>query len=146
MSTNQHPPTHETTVRVTYRDTDQMGWVYYGNYPTWFEVGRTELLRNTGSTYKDWEKSHGVFLPVVECHLNYHAPARYDDLLIIKATISAITKASITFNYEIRNSATDQRLVTGYTKHPFLDINGHIRRVAHELIPEWYALMNGKKK
>ncbi len=136
--------THETHLRVIYRDTDQMGVVYYGNYPAWFEVGRTEMLRAFGSSYKEWESVHGVLLPVVECYVKYHHPACYDDIIRIRTTIDKLTKVSITFAYEIFNAETDILLTTGYTKHPFIDHDGKILRVGDKLLPKWFEAVNKK--
>lgn len=137
---------HDTLIRVTYRDTDQMGIVYYGNYPTWFEIGRTELLRATGITYRDWEIHHGIFLPVVQCHLDYHHPAHYDDMLNIQTSITTLTKASVIFQYRLTLVETGRLLVTGYTKHPFVNREGKIARIAHQILPHWFSILNGTSK
>lgn len=91
-----------TQIRVRYGETDQMGYVYYGNYAEYFEVGRVESLRNLGCTYKDLEKS-GVWLPVTDFEIKYHAPARYDDQLTILTRIRSLPAARIYFDYEVRN-------------------------------------------
>ena len=74
-----------TQVRVIYGDTDAMGFAYYGNYLKWFEIGRSEWFRKTGTTYRELEKS-GLYLPVVEAHCSYLKPAFYDDLLTIETS------------------------------------------------------------
>lgn len=121
-------------VRVTYRDTDRMGAAYYANYLVWFEIGRVELLRSLGQSYKDWEDVHGIFLPVAECHVEYKRSARYDDLLRIETTVTRLTEASITFHYEIYRDLDNKKLAIGYTRHPFVDKNGRIVRVASKLL------------
>ncbi len=143
-NTNHFSNSNETKIRITYHDTDQMGVVYYGNYPTFFEIGRTELLRSTGATYKLWETEHKILLPVVECHLHYHKPAHYDDVLRIKTTLTSLSKIAAVFSYEIFNDETNELLTTGYTKHPFIDETGKIKRIADKLMPEWYRALNNK--
>lgn len=95
---------HETQVRVRYGETDQMGYVYYGDYAEYFEVGRVEALRSLGFPYRRLEEE-GVMLPVRELHTTYHQPARYDDLLTLRTTIMALPSVRITFGYELRNEA-----------------------------------------
>lgn len=96
----------ETTVRVRYAETDKMGYVYYGNYTQYYEVGRVEALRALGSSYKEME-DNGVMLPVYSCAIKYLKPALYDDLLVIKTIIKEIPTAKITFDYEIYNQKNE---------------------------------------
>ena len=74
---------HEVQVRVRYGETDQMGYLYYGNYAQYFEVGRVELIRSLGITYKELEEVHGIWLPVVSLEMRFVRPAYYDDLLML---------------------------------------------------------------
>ncbi len=92
----------ETTVRVRYAETDRMGFVYYGNYAQYYEVGRVEALRQIGTSYKEME-DNGVMLPVYTCNIKYHKSALYDDLLIIKTIIKVLPTVKISFDYEIYN-------------------------------------------
>ncbi len=92
----------EIQIRVRYAETDQMGYVYYGNYAAYFEVARVEMLRSLGFTYKKLEEE-GVLLPVLDFSIKYIRPAYYDDLLTIKTTIREIPAARIRFNYETLN-------------------------------------------
>ena len=92
----------EITLRVRYGETDQMGFVYYGNYAQYYEVGRVELLRSLGFSYKSLEKS-GYELPVVNFKINYFKPAFYDDNLTIKTIIKSLPTSKITFHYECYN-------------------------------------------
>ncbi|MHC1726733.1 MAG: acyl-CoA thioesterase [Syntrophobacteraceae bacterium] len=104
----------KTHFRVTYADTDAMGFAYYGNYLKWFEIGRTEWFRNTGTSYRDLE-GKGLFLPVVEAHCSYVKPAFYDDLLTIGTSFKFAGHARLRFDYEIYR---DKELLTqGYTQH-----------------------------
>lgn len=89
-------------IRVRYADTDQMGYVYYGNYARYYEIGRVESLRSLGFYYKAMEDS-GVMMPVYENTSRFIKPARYDDLLTIKVTIRDVPSARVVFEYEIFN-------------------------------------------
>jgi acyl-CoA thioester hydrolase len=93
----------ETKVRVRYSETDQMGFVYYGVFAQYFEIGRVELLRSLGISYKKLEEE-GYFLPVVNFEIHYKKPALYDDELSIKTTIKQLPSVRITFYYETYNT------------------------------------------
>ena len=93
----------ETKIRVRYGETDQMSFVYYGVYAQYYEVGRVELLRSLGVTYKELEEM-GFALPVVNLNINYKKPAYYDDELTIRTTIKELPSAKITFYYEMLNA------------------------------------------
>jgi acyl-CoA thioester hydrolase len=118
---------HQTTYRVIYGDTDKMGIAYYGNYLRWFEIGRTEMIRSWGLSYKSIEEK-GVLLPVSEAYCKFLASAQYDDILIIKTVLDTSVKAGIKFNYEVCNQADKRLLTTGYTKHAFMDTQGKVIR------------------
>ena len=92
--------THDTKLRVRYGETDQMGFVYYGDYAEYFEVGRVEALRGLGFPYRRLEEE-GVLLPVLELHVRYHAPAHYDDEITVRTTIRELPTARIIFHYEL---------------------------------------------
>lgn len=94
--------TYEVEVRVRYAETDKMGYVYYGNYASYFEVARVEAFRYLGFSYKELEAS-GVMMPVLEFKTKYIKPARYDDLLTIKVMIRKKPSVRITFDYEVYN-------------------------------------------
>jgi acyl-CoA thioester hydrolase len=110
-------------VRVRYAETDQMGVVYHANYFVWFEVGRTDLLRGTGRTYRDME-ADGVSLPVIEARCEYKRPARYDDDLEIRTTGSLMSPVRIAFSYEVVRQSDSQIVATGQTIHASLDRSG----------------------
>ena len=109
---------HNYQYRVRYADTDQMGYVYYGNYARLYEIGRVEALRSLGFSYKEMEDS-GVMMPVYENKSRYIAPALYDELLTIRTTIKTMPAARIVFHYEIFNSA-DILVHTGETTLVFV--------------------------
>ena len=92
----------ETFVRVRYGESDRMGYAYYGNYPLYYEVGRTEMLRSLGISYKELEDT-GIILPVISLSSNYLKPAFYDDLLCVKTYIKELPSVRIRFDYEIYN-------------------------------------------
>jgi acyl-CoA thioester hydrolase len=112
---------HEFDFRIAYADTDRMGVVYYGNYFTLFERGRTELLRSKGFRYRDLEEQMGVFLPAMEASCEYLAPARYDDLIRIRTWIEESGAAHVVFRHEIVDADTGKLLARGRTKHPFVN-------------------------
>ncbi|TDB68259.1 acyl-CoA thioesterase [Arundinibacter roseus] len=89
-------------IRVRYADTDQMGYVYYGNYARYYEIGRVEALRSLDFHYKEME-DEGILMPVYENRSRYLRPARYDDLLSVRVQISKLPSARVVFDYEIRN-------------------------------------------
>ena len=120
-------------VRVSYRDTDQMGFVYYANYFVYFEMGRTELLRSLGRTYRACEES-GIFLPVLETSCKYHASARYDDLITVTTRVERWTKAALDFSYECRRAQDGVLLATGVTRHAFTNREGRIIRIGDRIL------------
>jgi acyl-CoA thioester hydrolase len=115
--------TRTTRVRVRYAETDRMGVVYYANYLVWFEVGRTEWLRESGWTYRDMERD-GVLLPVIEAHCEYRQPARYDDDVEIRTRATLLSPIRIRFDYELRLTAATDPAAIGHTIHAAVDPNG----------------------
>ena len=109
----------KTTLRVRYAETDRMGYVYYGNYAQYFEVGRVEALRQLGYSYKEIEDS-GVILPVVDLQVKFKKPALYDDELTITTFIKELPSVRIRFEYEVRNQ-NDELICTGETSLVFVD-------------------------
>ena len=122
------PYTVDTQFRVRYAETDAMGIVHHANYVVWFEVGRVEYFRTLGQDYGQWEEE-GYLLQVSEVHARYHAPARFGDLIKVRTWLEQIQSRSVTLRYEILNAASQQRLVTGWTKHISVDRQGKIRRL-----------------
>jgi acyl-CoA thioester hydrolase len=120
-------------LRVIYGDTDQMGVVYYANYFRYFEFSRSEFFRAKGGDYRALEKD-GLFLPVVEASCAYKAPARYDDVLVIRAWVSELKRASLTFCYEIRREGEDLLLCTGRTVHACIGREGRPVRLPAAIV------------
>ena len=127
------PISHEFPIRVRYEETDQGGVLYHGNYFTYFEVGRTELLRSLGFSYRKMEED-GTFAVVVKATCSYHKPARYDDLLTIRTTLVRITRVKI--EYEHRVLRDNEHLATGNITLAFVDRSGVIQRVPDWMKPE----------
>jgi acyl-CoA thioester hydrolase len=121
------PDFYDTTVRVRYAETDQMGVVYHGNFFVWFEVGRVELLRQMGFEYKCMELEDDCFIVVAEARCRYHKPARYDDLLRIRTWISESGSRIVRFAYEITSEANGELLATGETAHVICNRQGRPR-------------------
>jgi acyl-CoA thioester hydrolase len=98
--------TTKTTYRVRYSDTDQMGVVYYGNYPRFYEIGRSEMIRDLGYTYKELEES-GVFMPVAAVNAKYRMPLYYDELITIETSLKKMPQARMVFYHSIYNSKNE---------------------------------------
>jgi acyl-CoA thioester hydrolase len=115
-------------LRVRYAETDQMGIVYYANYLVWFEVGRTDLLRESGWSYREME-ADGFSLPVVEATCEYRQPARYDDELEVRTTGALMSPVRVRFEYQVVRSSDAATLAQGHTVHASLDRDGRPRRL-----------------
>ena len=96
---------HTSQVRVRYGETDQMGFVYYGVYAQYYEVARVEAMRSVGILYAELEKSHHIWMPVMNMQVRFLRPAKYDDLLTIETTVPSFPQKDIRFRYEIKNEA-----------------------------------------
>lgn len=118
---------HQTTYRVIYGDTDNMGIAYYANYLRWFEIGRTELLRAWGMAYREIE-AQNILLPVSEVHCKYKTPAKYDEVLRIAATLDPGQKAGLKIDYRITNDDGQIVHAQGYTRHAFMNRDGRVIR------------------
>jgi acyl-CoA thioester hydrolase len=137
------PPMFQARQRVIYGDTDQMGVVYYANYLRYFEHARNEFFRDRGGTYREFE-AQGLMLPVVEAAVNYRAPARYDDLLLIDTDIISTSRVRLTFGYEVRRENESVLLCSGHTVHACLTTAGKPAR-----LPDYVAKLasrSGKRE
>jgi acyl-CoA thioester hydrolase len=129
-------PRSVSRVRVRYAETDNMGVVYYANYFVWFEVGRTDLLRARGWSYRDME-SDGFSLPVIEAHCAYKLPARYDEELEVRTSAALLSPVRLRFDYDVARIADGATLASGHTVHATLDRDGRPCRLpdrARELL------------
>ena len=124
---------NRTEYRAIYGDTDKMGVVYYANYLRWFELGRSELLRQVGHPYRSIEE-RGTYFPVVEVSCRYFKSAHYDDLIVIQTGLTMIARASLAFAYRIHLASDDSLIASGSTKHACVDKDGRIRRIDREVI------------
>jgi acyl-CoA thioester hydrolase len=115
---------HDTTVRVRYAETDQMGVVYHANYLIWFEVGRVELMRAMGCEYKTMETEDDCHIVVAEAHCRYDKPAHYDEVLRVRTRVTEWRNRIVKFSYEIFRDADNTLLATGYTTHVICGSNG----------------------
>ena len=131
--------TTETKIRVRYADTDQMKMVYYAKYFEYFEQSRSDLLRGMGFPYPEIERL-GYYLPVIEAHANYMKPARYDDLIFIKAIVSDSPLARIRIDYEVRGEVNPELLATGHTVHSFVSVaTGKPTRAPQQFMEKFIA-------
>ena len=117
-----------SVVRVRYAETDQMGVAYHGGYFAWFEVGRTDLLRNRGMTYKELE-AQDLHLPVIEAGARYLRPVLYDDLIEVRTRVAEFSGARVRFEYELHREGTEGPLATAFTAHAAVDGRGRPRRM-----------------
>lgn len=121
--------------RVRYAETDQMGVVYHANYLVWCEMGRTELIRNRGASYAQLERE-GLVLAVADASLRYHAPARYDDMIRVEASVDAVRSRTVKFGYviyRVTEGAPNERLASASTTLIALDTESRPRTLPREL-------------
>jgi acyl-CoA thioester hydrolase len=126
--------THHHQLRVLYGDTDQMGYVYYGNYGYYYEQARAEAIRSMGITYKQLEES-GTMMPITRMNIKYIQPAYYDELLTIKTIIPELPNRIILFCYEVRNEK-NVLINRGETHLTFIDMQSKRLTTAHPLLIE----------
>lgn len=128
---------YRTTVRVLYGDTDAGGVVYNANYLRYFELGRTEMMREWVCSYREIEEA-GFILPVTECWARYKAPALYDDLLIIETEIAELSRLKCKFSYrvlrKVDHSEKPKLLVKGYTVHAAVTRDGRLTRLPDDIL------------
>jgi acyl-CoA thioester hydrolase len=122
---------HDEQIRVRYQETDAMGRVHHGSFITYFEIGRTELLRATGQTYRQFEEQ-GLMLVVAEISCEYFQPAMYDDLLTVRTTTASAKGARIEHHYEVFRGQT--LLARGRSVVACVDRTGKVRRLPRSLL------------
>ena len=130
---NKTPTVNETRIRVRYAETDQMGVVYHANHFIWFEVGRVELMRQFGFSYKDMESEDDCFIAVVDAQCRYKAPVHYDDEVTVRTHLKHVREKVIRFGYELRGAGTGELLAEGETTHIVAD-----SRMKPRALPEKY--------
>jgi acyl-CoA thioester hydrolase len=124
---------HVTRVRARYGETDQAGVVYHATFLSWFEVGRTELLRETGQSYADFERERALRLTVVEAHLNYHVPGRYDELVRIESWIEGLRRVRFTVRHRISSEERGCVLATGFIGLACVAFDGRICAIPEDV-------------
>jgi len=123
MSSNNHPIMNETRLRVRYAETDQMGVVYHSNHLIWFEVGRVELMRQLGFSYRDMEREDGRFIAVAEVKCRYRAPVYYDQEVVVRTRLKNVRESVVVFSYELLQADSGKLLANGETTHIVTDLN-----------------------
>jgi acyl-CoA thioester hydrolase len=121
MNLNHAEAVNETRLRVRYAETDQMGVVYHSNHFIWFEVGRVELLRQLGFSYRDMETGDNRFIAVAEAKCRYRAPARYDEEIVVRTQLLNVRESVVHFGYELRRAQDGSLLAEGETTHIVTD-------------------------
>jgi len=130
--------TGETKLRVRYAETDKMGVVYHSNFLIWFEVGRVELLRQLGFQYSDMEAKDDCHIPVVDLHVRYKAPARYDDEILVRTRLKNVRPLLLHFSYEVVRAGDQTLLAEGETMHIIVD-----NKLQRRPLPEKYMAAFG---
>jgi acyl-CoA thioester hydrolase len=128
-----HSTVNETRLRVRYAETDQMGVVYHSNHFIWFEVGRVELLRQLGFSYRDMESEDDRYIAVAEAKCRYRAPVRYDEEVLVRTELLNVRDSVVHFGYELRRAQDGALLAEGETTHIVTD-----RQMKIVALPEKY--------
>ena len=123
MNSNHNPAVNETRLRVRYAETDQMGVVYHSNHLVWFEIGRVELMRQLGFSYRDMERDDGCFIAVAEVKCRYRAPVRYDEEVVVRTRLKGVRESVVQFTYELVRAENGALLAEGETTHIVTDAN-----------------------
>jgi acyl-CoA thioester hydrolase len=134
---------NETRIRVRYAETDQMGVVYHANHFIWFEIGRVELLRQLGFSYKDMEREDGCFIAVVDARCRYKAPVHYDDEVIVRTFLKHVREKVIRFGYELRSAESGNLLAEGETTHIVADSMMKSRALPRKYMTVFRAAVGG---
>jgi acyl-CoA thioester hydrolase len=135
LQTMAQPLVYETKLRVRYAETDQMGVVYHSNFIIWFEVGRVEMMRELGFSYNEMEQREGNHLAVADVRCRYKAPARYDDLVVIRTRLMNVRDSLLHFGYEVLRDEDDTLLAEGESVHLVLDREFKRTRLSPRYLP-----------
>ena len=145
----EHPQAvNETTLRVRYAETDQMGVVYHSNHFVWFEIGRVELLRQLGFSYRDMESKDDRFIAVAEAKCRYRAPVRYDEEIVVRTEMLNVRDSVVHFGYELRRLDDGTLLAEGETTHIVTDAEMKIAELPEKYLKAFRAALgkqNGKR-
>ena len=121
--TSNHRIVNESRLRVRYAETDRMGVVYHSNHLVWFEIGRVELMRQLGFSYRDMERDDGCFIAVAEVKCRYRAPVRYDEEVVVRTRLKGVRESVVQFTYELVRAENGALLAEGETTHIVTDAN-----------------------
>ena len=145
----EHPQAvNETRLRVRYAETDQMGLVYHSNHFVWFEIGRVELLRQLGFSYRDMESKDDRFIAVAEAKCRYRAPVRYDEEIVVRTEMLNVRDSVVHFGYELRRLDDGTLLAEGETTHIVTDAEMKIADLPEKYLKAFRAALgkqNGKR-
>lgn len=133
----------QTEITVRYAETDCMGVVHHAVYPVWFEIARTDFIKEAGMSYADMERA-GIMLPVTGISCRYRLPARYDDVLVISASVTRLTPARIEFAYTVTKKGGTDILAEGTSSHGFVDSATFRPLNLKKAMPELYEMMEKK--
>jgi acyl-CoA thioester hydrolase len=139
MNSNHPQGVNETRVRVRYAETDQMGVVYHSNHFIWFEVGRVELLRQLGFSYRDMESQDNRFIAVAEAKCRYRAPVRYDEEVLVRTQLLNVRDSVVHFGYELRRAEDGVLLAEGETTHIVTDADMKIAALPEKYLKAFRA-------
>jgi acyl-CoA thioester hydrolase len=139
MTPNGHQTKNETRLRVRYAETDQMGVVYHSNHLIWFEVGRVELMRQMGFSYRDLERDDGRFIAVAEVKCRYRAPAYYDQEVVVRTELKSVRESVVVFGYELVRADDGALLAEGETTHIVTDSNMKIAALPEKYLTAFRA-------
>ena len=141
MNSNNHHARNETRLRVRYAETDQMGVVYHSNHLIWFEVGRVELMRQMGFSYRDMEREDGLFIAVAEVKCRYRAPVFYDEEVVVRTQLKSVRESVVVFKYELVRADSGALLAEGETTHIVTDSNMKIAPMPQKYLTAFRAAM-----
>jgi acyl-CoA thioester hydrolase len=134
------PAWHETRLRVRYAETDQMGVVYHSNHLIWFEVGRVELMRSMGFTYRDMEREDQRFIAVAEAQCRYRAPVYYDEEVVVRTRVKNVRESLVVFAYELIRAENGTVLAEGETTHIVTDANMKVTALPEKYLTAFRAV------
>jgi len=141
MTPNHPHAFHETRLRVRYAETDQMGVVYHSNHLIWFEVGRVELMRQMGFSYRDMEREDGRFIAVAEVKCRYRAPVYYDEEIVVRTRLKTVRESVVVFSYELVRDNSKMLLAEGETTHIVTDSKMKVAALPEKYLTAFRAAM-----
>jgi acyl-CoA thioester hydrolase len=141
MSSKNHHAFHETRLRVRYAETDQMGVVYHSNHLIWFEVGRVELMREMGFSYRDLEREDGRFIAVADVRCRYRAPVFFDEEVLVRTRLKTVRESVVVFSYELVRADSRTLLAEGETTHIVTDSKMKVAALPEKYLTAFRAAM-----